>query len=237
MLETKSFHASLKITDDGEFLRWNDYRKTYEGMPSPIAQNERHVRVLKDLLKRLPMPTRLGLRLEPTVIPLVLVSLNARIDRPSPRSFDTSCVIKADVLEKTVMRDIDEKSTLGVLASAAKIVNSGTLEELARIIAAEHKPAAFDYAARSSSRTRPKRARQGQPPEVDIYFSPALGTAPSTWFGRIKGGRVMRGDGVPALAEFASAARRPLRACVSHSSQIVGYPHAFCGHTPMLKSL
>lgn len=146
VLETKSFHAGVKITDDGEFLRWSDYKKTYEGMPSPIAQNERHVRVLKELLKQIPLPTRMGFRLEPTIIPLVLVSPHSRIDRP--RNFDTSCVIKADALERTVMRDLDEKSTLSALASAAKLVSSETLEELARTIAAQHKPASFDYAAR-----------------------------------------------------------------------------------------
>src|SRR5690606_11848241 len=90
--------------------------------------------------------TRMGFRLEPTIIPLVLVSPDSRIDRP--RNFDTSCVIKADALERTVMRDLDEKSTLSALASAAKLVSSETLEELARTIAAQHKPASFDYAAR-----------------------------------------------------------------------------------------
>src|SRR3546814_12863006 len=31
VLETKHFHAGIKITEDGEFLRWNNYQKTYEG--------------------------------------------------------------------------------------------------------------------------------------------------------------------------------------------------------------
>src|SRR5690606_29589146 len=32
VLETKHFHAGIKITDDGEFLSWNKYRKAFEGM-------------------------------------------------------------------------------------------------------------------------------------------------------------------------------------------------------------
>src|SRR5690606_1775489 len=143
VLETKSFHAGLKITDDGEFLRWNDYKKRFEGMASPIAQNERHVIVLKTLLKTLSLPTRLGLRLEPTLIPLVLVSPSARIDRP--QRFDSSCVIKADALEATRQRFFDQQSTIGTLA---KVVGSDTIEEFAKAIAAQHRPARFDYATR-----------------------------------------------------------------------------------------
>lgn len=143
VLETKSFHAGIKITDDGEFLRWNDYKKTYEGMASPIAQNERHVIVLNALLKTLPLPTRLGLRLEPTIIPLVLVAPTARIDRP--KRFDSSSVIKADALETTRQRLFDQQSAFGALA---KLIGSDTLEELAKLIAMQHRPAKFNYVAR-----------------------------------------------------------------------------------------
>lgn len=171
VLETKSFHSGLKITDDGEFLRWNDYKKTFEGMASPIAQNERHAIVLNSLLKTLPLPTRLGLRLKPTIIPLVLVSPGARIDRP--QRFDSSCVIKADVLETTRQRLFDQRSALGALA---KLIGSDTLEELAKTIAAEHRPAKFDYAARfgsapdASSTTAPAvtAALAGEPHEVQL---------------------------------------------------------------------
>lgn len=41
VLETKSFHAGLKINDNGEFLKWNSYKKvfedgfTYRAKPTP----------------------------------------------------------------------------------------------------------------------------------------------------------------------------------------------------------
>ena len=35
VLETKHFTASLKITEEGEFLRRNAYTKAWEDMPSP----------------------------------------------------------------------------------------------------------------------------------------------------------------------------------------------------------
>ncbi len=176
-LETKSFHAGFKITDDGEFLRWNDYRKTYEGMASPIAQNERHMLVLKSLLKQMPIPTRMGFRLEPKIMPLVLVSPNCRIDRP--RKFDSSCVIKADALKDAVTRTCDAQSALAL----AKVVRPETLEELSRAIAAHHQPAAFDYAARFGIRT-PQSAAPDNPrseaAEQDI-LPPAQSTTPATY--------------------------------------------------------
>src|SRR5437762_7135786 len=68
VLETKHLHAGIKITEDGEFLRWNDFRRTYEGMASPFAQNERHIAVLRDAFDRIEMPTRMGVRLTPVFV-------------------------------------------------------------------------------------------------------------------------------------------------------------------------
>ena len=65
VLETKHLHAGIKITEEGEFLSWNDYKKSYEGMASPFAQNERHIAVLRDAFDRVEMPTRMGVRLTP----------------------------------------------------------------------------------------------------------------------------------------------------------------------------
>lgn len=46
VFETKNFGSGIKIEENGEFLRWNAYQKCYEGMPSPIAQNQNHALVL-----------------------------------------------------------------------------------------------------------------------------------------------------------------------------------------------
>lgn len=149
VLETKSFHAGLKINDNGEFLRWNDYKKTFEGMPSPIEQNQRHLKVLQDALEQIELPRRLGFRLMPKLIPLVLISPNARIDRPT--KFDTSSVIKADTLKRHIMELYDDsiaatlKNSLGTLSAAAKIVSPETVEDVARKLAALHKPITIDY--------------------------------------------------------------------------------------------
>ena len=139
VLETKQFHAGLKITDDGEFLRWNDFRRTFEGMASPLEQNERHIQVLKDVMADIELPTRLGVRIPPGFQSFVLVGPNARIDRP--RKFDTSRVVKADQLKKAIWRDFDSENPLiGMMRMAAKIVSGETVEFVARQLAALHQP-------------------------------------------------------------------------------------------------
>jgi hypothetical protein len=146
VLETKSFHAGLKITEEGEFLRWNGFKKAYEGMASPVAQNERHIAVLKDVFDRVDMPTRLGLRLAPTFESYILVSPNARVDRP--KKYDTSRVLKADMLMDALDKRFEKEGVFERLTSTAKLVSLETLEDIGRQLIARHQPVKFDYAAK-----------------------------------------------------------------------------------------
>jgi hypothetical protein len=146
VLETKHFHAGIKITDDGEFLRWSDYRKTFEGMPSPLAQNERHIAVLRDACDRIDFPTRLGVRLTPAFQSYVLVSPNVRIDRP--KRFDTTRVIKADMVSKIFDETLDKAGVLDTMSNMSRLVRSETLEAIGRQLIAFHRPASIDYRAR-----------------------------------------------------------------------------------------
>lgn len=146
VLESKHFNSGIKINDNGEFLYWNDYKKTYEGMPSPLAQNERHIAVLKDAFNSLKMPTRLGIRLTPSFVPYVLVSASARIDRP--QKFDTSEVIKSDVLENTIMRKFDKLGIMDTFSAAARMVSPETLEDIALQLSALHTPTNINYKAK-----------------------------------------------------------------------------------------
>src|SRR3546814_7533320 len=61
---------------------WNNYQKTYEGMASPLEQNERHIQVLKDVMAQIELPTRLGVRIPPSFQSFVLVGPEAKIYRP-----------------------------------------------------------------------------------------------------------------------------------------------------------
>lgn len=146
VLESKHFHAGVKISDNGEFLMWNQYRRTYEGMASPLEQNERHIEVLKDAFGIINMPTRVGMRLSPVFHSYVLVSQNARIKRP--KEFDTSKIIKADMLSMTIESQFDKAGFFDVLGSASRIVSKETLRDIAGQLIALHKPATLDYSAK-----------------------------------------------------------------------------------------
>ncbi len=137
VLETKHTWGGIKITEEGEFLRWSG--RSFQGMPSPLQQNERHIEVLRDVLAQIDLPSRFGLRIAPTFHSFVLVSSNARVDRP--KRFDASRVIKTDQLKKAIWRDIDgENPIVGLIRTAAKIVSSETVEHVARQLASRHVP-------------------------------------------------------------------------------------------------
>lgn len=138
VLETKSFHQGLKINENGEFLRWNGFHKKYEGMASPLVQNERHISILRQVIDTLNLPTRLGLTLRPDLKSLVLVSNNAQIIRE--KGFDSSRVVKMDQLFDAMNSDMDKEGTLSTFRSVARIVALETIAGVARQLAARHVP-------------------------------------------------------------------------------------------------
>jgi hypothetical protein len=138
VLESKHFHSGIKITEQGEFLRWNDYKRTYEGMESPLEQNQRHIAVLNDVMATLDLPMRMGLTIRPSFHSFVLVSGKARIDRP--KTFDTSRVVKVDQIRSTIIKGIDEEGALTTLASLAKLVSMDTVQQVAEQLVAMHRP-------------------------------------------------------------------------------------------------
>lgn len=147
VLESKHFHAGIKITEQGEFLSWNDYKKQYEGIPSPLAQNERHIAVLKDAFNQINMPSRFGLKLNPELISFILLSSNARIDRP--KNFNTDQVIKADVATDAIQKTLNNYSFLQSLGALTKLVSLATLQAIGKELCKLHKPMPpIDYTAR-----------------------------------------------------------------------------------------
>lgn len=141
VLETKSFSHGLKITDEGEFLRWNDWKKTYEGMPSPIEQNRRHAEVLRDVLIRLGYTT-------PEVESFVLISPTARIDRsklhPCPE------VVKADQFTTAFKkRYLASVSTVGGFFNGlSKGLFGESADAIAKNLVRLHKPISINYEAK-----------------------------------------------------------------------------------------
>jgi hypothetical protein len=125
ILETKHFAHGIKITDTGEFLRWNDWKKHFEGMPSPIEQNQRHALVLGKVLEEMGISS-------PTIRSLILVAPNARIDRPKADAFDTSMVVKADQFLSALDKDLAEAGAISLFGGLAKTLWQGSHEDVAK---------------------------------------------------------------------------------------------------------
>lgn len=171
--ESKSFGAGLKINDNGEFLRWNPYLKTYEGMSNPLAQNDRHIRVLKSAFASLSsVPTRLGIKIIPKAHSAILVSTNARIIRPNKKIYDTSNVIPADQIVKHWNMAHDEANPIDVFASVAKTVSVDTVQKIGHELAALHRPIEINYAAKFGIQVEPS-PREADTPTKAAAPAPA----------------------------------------------------------------
>lgn len=138
VVETKHFSEGLSINERGEFMAWYNGRAV--GIPSPLSQNVRHLEVLKDALKLIEMPRRLGFTLNPALRSLVMISKNAKISRPTDAKFDSSNVMKADQFS-----DWYDKAFAKNTASLAKVVSSDTIVDIANQLAAMHRPIVFNY--------------------------------------------------------------------------------------------
>lgn len=146
VLESKSFGNGIAINELGEFNTWIGNRPI--GIASPIEQNRRHIAVLDDLLRALPMPKRLGMRIDPTLRSYVLVSNKANIKRPAKSTINTDEVIKAEALGTLIDDEIENMGTASILSGLAKMVGQETIETLARLLLSEHRPIRFDYAGK-----------------------------------------------------------------------------------------
>ena len=147
VLESKNFSYGVKITDMGEFLV--NYKNKYFSIESPIEQNKRHLIVLEQIFKQYDiMPKRLGISMPPTFRSYVLVSPKSRVIRPPRENFDTSMVIKADMLRTQVDKEIDNTSLISAFAAASKMVSSAAIREVAERLSAVHRPIKIDYRKR-----------------------------------------------------------------------------------------
>ncbi|HEY3490385.1 MAG TPA: nuclease-related domain-containing protein [Candidatus Deferrimicrobiaceae bacterium] len=147
VLESKNYYYGIKINPEGEFLAWNG--KSYVGIESPVEQNRRHIELLEKVIKQAGIaPTRLGIPLPVTFRSYVMVAPGARVDRPIKGKLDTSMVVKADDLMKTIDERLDSPSPAFVFAALTKVVSAETLESFAKALAFKHKRGGIDYAAK-----------------------------------------------------------------------------------------
>lgn len=183
LIETKCFAGDVSINEAGEFTVAYGSGKRF-GVPSPIAQSQRHERVLAKLLERLEIGGRFGT--ETRFHHLVMLHPKAVIQRPDPKRYDTRNVIKADQFAEWRERYVDQAfSGLGGLGIALNFRASSTVKEWGEKIARQHRP---DDLMALPEFMRPKKALPVQPApqsarllvgEPEVSLGPETADAPA----------------------------------------------------------
>jgi hypothetical protein len=174
--ESKHFAQGVGVDDRGEWVSFWNGRPT--GIPSPVEQNKRHIKVLKDLLDSgaIELPSRLGFKIKPEFKGVVLISNGARVSRPKDplkAAEYASDVIKCERLEQLLVKRFEKDSTISRMA--ATMVRPETIARLGQDLALMHRPAAFDWAAKFGL---PSGADRGLEPEP-ITPRPKASSAPA----------------------------------------------------------
>lgn len=138
VLDSSSFGAGLRITDEGEFRRLDEDSGQLQPIASPIGQIQQ-LDLLRDAIAEIAQPALLGMmRVLPSYRSFVLVSPTAWIERSN--RFDSSGVITPERLGKLVLQDIDQGNVyLGLIKAAAKTVPCQVIENIARRLAGLHR--------------------------------------------------------------------------------------------------
>lgn len=153
ILETKSFSEGVRITDLGHWERYGGGRG--HGIESPIKQNDHHVTVVRDLLDKrvIRMPGRLaGISFKPRLVPLVLLSNEAKFHPPKTKAARASIkgldqVIKIEQLKERIEDTFDHRNAFVAIARAVS-VSADDLVRFAEQLVALHRPAPIDGPAR-----------------------------------------------------------------------------------------
>jgi hypothetical protein len=148
--ETKAFSDGVKIDDRGYWERYAG-RKTY-GLPSPVRQNEDHVKVLRGLFDSgaIDLPRRV-VTLKPRFIPVVLLSNSAKLTLPRTAAgraaiHGLETVIKVEELRQRIYESLDDD--VRALRAIPKLVSSSRIAGIGQALVARHRPATTNYLAK-----------------------------------------------------------------------------------------
>jgi len=139
LLDTRHFAHGLKITDDGDFLRWDEALKRLDPIPSPFDALARQVSALRDALEPF------GLDDAP-IDTLVLLAPNARIERS--RRFNSARVMKADQFMERLNNGVDAAPVQTVQGYLNRTRMSDSIADIAHKLIALHRPSTADTLAR-----------------------------------------------------------------------------------------
>lgn len=139
LFETKSFSTGIKVDEDDRFHRWDEFRKRYEEIPSPVKQSERHLPVLLRALDEVGYKVIQSLN-------IVLVDYKAKLIKPK-QGYPHLCRPDgiAEAVEGTLQRT-GLVQALGVVGKmlAQKRLSMDELIDKAEALCELHTPPEFD---------------------------------------------------------------------------------------------
>ena len=137
LIETKNYSGDLEVNAHGEFtVRYGQDRY---GIASPFEQSRRHARILAKVLERLEISTRTDKL--PEFHSVVMLHPKAIIQRPDPKAFDTSFLIKADQFPAWHEKMVKLIGTGGVHKALLNIRSPDTIKEWGEKLKRQHRPA------------------------------------------------------------------------------------------------
>ncbi len=137
LIETKNYSGDLEVNAHGEFTV--RYGKERYGIPSPYEQSRRHARILSKLLERLEIGTRTDKL--PDFHNVVLMHPKAIIQRPDPKAFDTSFLIKADQFRAWHEKLVDGLGAAAVFKALINVRSPDTIADWGQKLRRQHRPA------------------------------------------------------------------------------------------------
>jgi Nuclease-related domain len=136
LIETKNYSGNLIVNEAGEFTV--DYDGDQYGIASPLEQSRRHERILQKLAEQLGIVGRVDKKLD--VHHVVLMHPKAIIQRPPPKAFDTSFLIKADQFPSWHQKFADQLGVGSVLKGMLNLRSPETVREWAEKLCRQHRP-------------------------------------------------------------------------------------------------
>jgi len=175
VIESKNFTYGVTISDEGDFKYF--YNNRPNSIPSPISQNERHIKVLERFFADTNLlPKRLGITLKPKYRNIVLISPKSLLTKPKKGFYDCSSVMKADKFAERFKNDLDGDDLLSDMVSFAKVTSQENLQRFSEKLVLHHKPIAINYRAKFGLNEN-KIEDDGASYETDIPDCPDCGKA------------------------------------------------------------
>jgi uncharacterized protein YehS (DUF1456 family) len=143
VLNTRYFTHGLRSNDRGDYLRWCEWRKSFDVTPSPIEANARNVDVLIEAL------AFIGLSKVSAVVPFVVVSPDAIIGQSLASR--AQGVIRLSQFVSAYEDDLAAiaQDNFSAISDALMVEGrAASASEIASMLLAMHKPLDIDYEAK-----------------------------------------------------------------------------------------